>query len=141
MQAFSQRKVVNKISANGRDSQHGRRHPSYKIVFDRKYIKLLNKRRYRRENLYEMFRTIYQTLNRVFLRLEGDMSCAKQGLKLDAQLVKKRLKISGFDVQRIKKIFMSMEIEAEVSLRFSTRYIESLAENTLVLHSVNSMLN
>ena len=132
--------MVNKISANGRDSQHGCRHPSYKIVFDRKYIKLLNKRRYRRENLYEMFRTIYQTLNRVFLRLEGDMSCAEQGLKLDAQFVKKRLKISGFDVQRIKKNFHEYGNRSRSVSKILTRYTESLAEKTPILHSINSML-
>ena len=60
MRDFSRIKVVNKVNANCRDSQlrDGRRHPSYKIVFDKKFVKLLNKRRYRRGNLYEIFRTL-----------------------------------------------------------------------------------
>ena len=56
IRALSRIKIVNKgLDAYDRDS---RRHPSYKTIFDRKYVKLLNERSYRRENLYESFRTM-----------------------------------------------------------------------------------
>ena len=80
LQAFSPIKVANEINFNPdfRTDYHlkdGR--PHRKIIFDRKFVNLLDKRRFRRENLYETFRTIYQPINRVFLQLENDMSSAE----------------------------------------------------------------
>ena len=70
---------------------HGRGHPRYKIVFDRKYLKLFSRRSYRRENIYEMCRNIHQTLNLIFLSIEKDMLKDRK-FKLTTRLVKKRLK-------------------------------------------------
>ena len=71
--SFSKFKVVNRFKVNKgeqtktpkcfKNEQHGRAQKSYQIILDAKYVKMLVKRSYRAENLYELFRNLYQMMN------------------------------------------------------------------------------
>ena len=83
---FSSMKVVNDIQL-----RHAQRHTTYSIAFDRKFLKLLNRRSYRRENLYESFRNIYQVLNATFLGIEKDILEFHQRKKKNRRLLHRDL--------------------------------------------------
>ena len=65
---FSIFKVVNDIQLF-----YPRRHPRYSLVLDRKFMKLLHRRSYIKETLYQYFRNIYQLLKLTLLRLEKEV--------------------------------------------------------------------
>ena len=69
---FSTFKVVNRFKVKKRENsnvpaavkfkneQHGRPQKRYHIIIDAKYIKMIVKRSYRAENLYDFFKNLYQ---------------------------------------------------------------------------------
>jgi hypothetical protein len=83
LSSFTTFKVVNRFkvkkveSSNApadmkfKNEQHGRPQKRYHRIFDAKYIKMIEKRSYRAENLYEFFKNLYQLLNTSLLELES----------------------------------------------------------------------
>ena len=65
IQSFSKIKVFNDIQ-----KLHPRQHTKYSIVFDRKYLKFLNRLGYRRETLYDQFQNLYKVINATVLEIE-----------------------------------------------------------------------
>ena len=105
--AFSEFKVINGFKVKEQDSfgdqkykneQHGRSRKKYSIVFDAKYVKMIVKRAYRREDLFDAFRSLFQALSTTLLEFE---STQIKNDKFDANLVKRRLSMSKFNRKSI----------------------------------------
>jgi hypothetical protein len=69
---FSEFKVINRFKVKERNNsrekykneQHGRSHKRYSIILDAKYVKMIIKRTYRRENVFDIFRSFFQNPKR-----------------------------------------------------------------------------
>jgi len=91
---YSKFKVVNRFkvkkkedietSAKFKNEQHGWPQKTYHIIIDAKYIKMMVKRSYRAESLYDFFKSLFQFINATLLELESDSK-----VNCDADFVKK----------------------------------------------------
>ena len=111
--SFSKFKVVNRFKVNKgeqtdqtrtpkyKNEQHGRAQKSYQIIIDAKYVKMLVKRSYRAENLYDFFRNLYQMMNAILLEFELIPSNDRE--KFDTHLIQRRLNLSQFGLRSMNK--------------------------------------
>ena len=128
---YSKFKVVNcfkvknaETSEKFKNVQHGRPQSKYYLVIDAKYIKILVKRSYRAERLYEFFKNLFQFINRTLIELESSNS----RISFDADFVKKKLDLSSFGLQTMKRHTSSHKNRPrEVIKKFSSLYKESKA--------------
>ena len=129
---FSGMKVINDIQR-----LHPRSHPSYSIRLDRKFLKLLTHRSYRRENLYEIFRTVYQVLNVTFLNIERSMTTQnqnerkKQNVSFTSGLVKKLIKFSRLNTQSIALDLKKKERSHGNRMRNISKIVNSIYKNVI----------
>ena len=72
-----------------KNEQHKQPQKSYQIIIDAKYVKMLVKRSYRVENLYEFFRNLYQMINAILSEFESIPFPVRE--KFDTRLIQQRL--------------------------------------------------
>ena len=107
--AFSEFKVINCFKVKEQNSenekcknwQHGRSHKKYSIIFDAKYLKIIVKRSYWRENLFDCFRALFQVINTAFWEFESTQT----NEKFDANFVKRKISMSKFNRKSMYRRF------------------------------------
>ena len=129
---YSKFKVVNCFKVNKKEDvetstkfkngQHGRPQNIYHIIIDAKYIKMIVKRSYRAESLYDFFKNLFQFINGTLLELETSDS----EVNFDADFVKKKLDLSSFGLRAIKTYTSSHKNRArDIIRKFDSLYKES----------------
>ena len=103
-----------------KNEQDGRPQKSYQIIIDAKYVKIIVKRSYRAENLYDFFRNLYQIMNSTFLEFESLL--VKHREKFDPRLMNRKLNLSQFGPQSMNKQISKHKNRACYVKKYMIRY-------------------
>ena len=92
-----------------KNEQHGRSQKKYSIIFDAKYVKIIVKRSYRAENLFDYFQSLFQVIN--ITRLEFDANFVNRKLsmsKFNRKSMYRRFSEHAHRARQVNKIFDSI---------------------------------